>query len=153
MIRSVLLGALLLFAAPLAAQTEYTLPLSSLTIAVSYCINEDSTVLTVINADILGTDSASEIVAHEAVHNRQMHDSLRIAGHCPGPRGDRVASMNREIMAYCVSDSIRELRTHDPVEASKITIARLVTQFWGDVSPEDVIAAWHTGCPRYARKQ
>lgn len=142
----------LLFAARLLTAQGYTLPLPSQMIASTYCLTVDSTVLTVINAEVLGTDSSDEILVHEAVHRQTMRDSLRITGHCPGPVGDRAANMAREIIAYCVSDSVRELRTHDPAEASKVTVARLVDQYWGEIDPETIVDAWHRGCPRYARK-
>src|SRR5512146_2261280 len=143
--RLLALLALLFVTRPLAAQ-GYTFPLDPQMIAVTYCLTADSTVLTVINAEVLGTDSTDEILVHEAVHRQTMHDSLSQVGHCPGPVGDRAANMAREIIAYCVSDSIRELRTHDPVEADSVTIARLIAQYWGEIGPVTVIDAWHRGC-------
>ena len=151
MIRRIL--ALSLWPLTSVAAQAFRPPADIVPIAVTYCHLADTTApsftVTFIDASLVGSDSLSEILAHEAVHERRNKDSLRV-GTCPGPQGDVSAHLNREIVAYCVSDSVRVLRTHDPVEAARTTVGRLVNQFYGKIPVSEIAWRWSHACPRFA---
>src|SRR5512135_2649019 len=122
-------------------------------IAVTYCHLADSVApsftVTFIDAALVGSDSLPEILTHERVHDRMNRDSLA-AGRCPGPASDIHAQLGRELLAYCSSDSVRVLRTHDPVEAGRTTVERLLNQFNGKISMTEIVLRWARACPRFA---
>ena len=135
------------------AQQRFAPPPNIVPIAVTYCHESDSVAaaftVTFIDAAIIGTDSLTEILTHERAHDRMNRDSLA-AGHCPGPAGSILAQLNREVYAYCVSDSVRVLRTHDSAEAGRSTVERLLNQFNGRIAMVDIVWRWNQSCPRFA---
>lgn len=133
---------------------DYSPPVDLVPIAVTYCHTSDSTAraftVTFINVSLMGTDSLDEVLVHERAHDRMNRDSLRLLGHCPGPIGDARAQLEREVYAYCVSDSVRVARTKDASEAGHTTVVRLMNQFNGRLPAPLIARIWSLRCPRYA---
>ena len=131
---------LLVSVSPLKAQDPNTI------LAVTPC--EGRSVATFINLILLGTDSAKEILTHEAVHREQANRSIRQLGHCPFYSDHRLL-LEHEVEAYCVSSVERVKRTHDEEENNYSTVQRLRNQFQ-EMPTDSLVAAWQRGCPRYA---
>lgn len=145
--------ALGLLAAPclLNAQRRFDPPPDVVPLAVTYCYDRDSLPpfsVSFINPVVLGTDSLQEVVVHEARHDRMNRDSLAATGHCPGPQTDS-ARLDREVYAYCASDSVRVKRTHSIVEAGVVTVDRLVMQFENRIPVGEITRRWQAGCPAF----
>lgn len=112
--------------------------------AITYCYN--NAVASLISVAVLNTDSTDEVLAHERSHRRQMMDSIVATGACP-TYATVQSNLQSEIIAYCASDSVRVQRTHDPQEASRSTMLRLVAEFVPTLPVDSVAAAWVKQCP------
>jgi len=118
------------------------------TIAFTLCM--DKHVASFANIDIVGTDSSAEIVEHERRHQWQQQQSIDSTGHC-ADMSDPRTMLAMEVDAYCVSDSFRLARNHDPYEVTNSTMSRLRSQFSKSGIPvSELLSGWVTGCPKYA---
>lgn len=104
-------------------------------------------VATFVNIAYLGTDSAKEILSHEAVHRQQAEWSITHLGHCPD-YSDHLLLLHDEVEAYCVSSKERSKRK-DRQEINYSTVGRLRAQFQ-DLTTDTLIAYWQRGCPEFA---
>lgn len=104
-------------------------------------------VATFVNIAYLGTDSAKEILSHEAVHRHQAEWTITHLGHCPD-YSDHLLLLHDEVEAYCVSSKER-IKRKDAEEVNYSTIGRLRNQF-EDLPKDTLIAYWQRGCPQFA---
>jgi hypothetical protein len=112
-------------------------------IAVTSCLG--GRVRTVIDAEVIGTDSLQEILVHEAKHREQAKRAGK--GQCPSY--ERVWQLlNDEIEAYCTSKPIRMAALHQyEWEVDANYIVRLLYQFKGAVPRATIISSYYQGCP------
>lgn len=133
---------------------DFPPPANLVPIAVTYCHTADSMAhaftVTFINVSLLGTDSLEEVLVHERAHDRMNRDSLSRVGHCPGPVGSPRGQLEREVYAYCLSDSVRVARTRNVSEAGQTTVRRLMNQFKDQIPAPLIVWLWSIRCPRYA---
>lgn len=107
---------------------------------------QGSSIATFVNAAILATDSAQEILRHEQVHRAQAQALVDSLGACPAL--DANAHLQIEAQAYCASDSVRvRVKQTPPLEASAITLSRLLREFWPTISADTILATWRRTCP------
>lgn len=110
--------------------------------ATTYCAG--GRVGTWIDAAVIGTDSATEILEHEKVHRRQFADSVVKNGVCPII--DTPAKMLMlEVEAYCVSFDIRS-EHQDPTTVRSIYVLKLMREFGGALPPYTITHQWTVQC-------
>lgn len=134
------LAAILLWACPVQAQTWAT-PLPPGAIATTYCLG--GRVTSVINLEVVGTDSLEEIAAHEAKHREQM---ARSAPECPN-LAEPTRLLAFEIEAYCASRPYRMRRGYSQAEVDEDYIARIQADLGRVYPPKAIELLYHNGCP------
>jgi hypothetical protein len=136
-----LILAALLYAAPAQAQEMIMAPGS---LAETYCLG--GRITSVMNMELLGTDSLLEISVHEAVHRVQMERNRLGPGQCPPPL-TTVQLLKDEVEAYCASRPFRIAQGFTKEEVDLNYLSRLQNQL-GRVFPEYTIASTYTAsCP------
>ena len=99
-------------------------------------------VKTFVDAAIIGTDSLTEILVHEAKHREQ---AARSAPMCQ--RYTPWTLLASEVEAYCASRPFRMARGWSELEVDINYLTRLFSQFKGAMPRRDIVRAYRTGCP------
>jgi len=114
-------------------------------IAVTYCLG--GRVRSVIDMEVIGTDSLEEIAVHEATHREQWRRKVQEAGECPTQYRTPAQALNAEIEAYCASRPIRMKRGFTQQEVDDNYLSRLYYQFGRALPMFTIVDSYRRGCP------
>ena len=119
------------------------LPLPSIALAVTYC--DHGIVRTALDATILNDSLLPEILAHEAVHQRQYAARMKGKAVCPAPYTLPVLLVD-EIGAYCQTLNVRMRRGFTREEARGQALSHLLWRFGHFLGVRHVVSQFEARC-------
>ena len=135
--RSLLLALLVALGQPAEAQAP---PAGAA--AITYCLGDRAS--TWVDVRILETDSTTEILVHEAMHRRQMLDTITAVGRCPSAQTP-FSYLQSEVEAFCASFDERVKRM-SPKKARADYLGKLIRYYRVGLSADVVVGLWQKQC-------
>lgn len=112
-------------------------------LAETYCIG--GRITSVINMEIIGTDSLAEIVAHETIHRAQIA-GRSTPGNCPPPLTP-AQLLQDEVEAYCGSRPFRIAQGFSKEAVDSNYISRLNNQLGRALPKFTISSTYLQSCP------